>query len=475
MKKNFLLMTMIASLLALVIVGCGGGASTATAPTQAPAAPATQAPAAKPATAATQAPTAGAASGAQATQPASPASGGGQATAGANAQPPVVSSPPSDPIGVLAIKPGDPIVLAFALSQSGSTAALGEDTKRGIEIALDDAGGALFNHKLQLIGEDDGCSPEGGQTAASKLAANAKIVGIVGALCSSASKVMAPVITQAGMTMVSPSSTSLELTDPAKHVEGFLRTAHNDKVQGQVAADFVAKQLKLKKAATIHDGSTYAAGLVDAFAQAFKQNGGEVVAQEAVNVGETDMRPVLTRVATKSPDIIYYPIFVAEGAFITRQAKEVKGLEKVTLMGSDGLFAGDFVKSAGDAATAMYLSSPDFSQFGSGYSAFQDKYQKKYGEKPNAPYHAHAYDATMMILNAVKKVAVAGQDGALYIPRKGLRDALYATKDFKGLTGNLTCDKNGDCADPHIAVYQLTATDPAGFPDKDTKKVYPTQ
>ena len=60
----------------------------------------------------------------------------------------------------------------------------------------------------------------------------------------------------------------------------------------------------------------------------------------------------------------------------------------------------------------------------------------------------------MLVLNAIKKVAVKGDDGNLYIGRKALRDAMYATKGMKGLTGTITCDEYGDCADPKIAVYQ---------------------
>jgi branched-chain amino acid transport system substrate-binding protein len=136
--------------------------------------------------------------------------------------------------------------------------------------------------------------------------------------------------------------------------------------------------------------------------------------------------------------------------------KEVKGLEKVALMGADGIFSPDFYKAAGETAVGMYHSSPDFSAFGAGYKTFLERHQKKYGEKPIAPFHAHAYDAAMMIFAAIEKVAKKAPDGTLYIGRKTLRDALYATKDLKGLTGNLTCDKSGDCADPRIAIYKTS-------------------
>ncbi len=95
-----------------------------------------------------------------------------------------------------------------------------------------------------------------------------------------------------------------------------------------------------------------------------KELGGEIVSEQAVNVGDTDMRPVLTTIAAASPEFIYYPIFTAEAGFVTSQAKEVPGLENVKLGAADGSFSQDFVNAAGDAAQGMYLSSPDFSAFG---------------------------------------------------------------------------------------------------------------
>jgi len=125
-------------------------------------------------------------------------------------------------------------------------------------------------------------------------------------------------------------------------------------------------------------------------------------------------------------------------------------------MGADGIFSPDFYKAAGEAAVGMYHSSPDFSAFAGGYKKFLEEHQKKYGEKPIAPFHAHGYDAAMIIFAAIEKVAQKAPDGSLTIDRGKLRDALYATKGFKGLTGTITCDQYGDCADPKIGVYKTT-------------------
>jgi branched-chain amino acid transport system substrate-binding protein len=381
-----------------------------------------------------------------------------------------------DPIGVVKIKPGEPIHIACWFVVAGPDTSLGTDTKRGVEIAIGDKGGKLLGFPIKLSVQDTGCNAEGGQAAATKLAADPTIVAAIGSSCSSEARPGAPILWKAGIPSVSPSTTGPFLTDPKRGPEfgGYLRTAHNDKIQGAVAAQFAFKQLKVKKTATIHDGSPYAEQLQAVFVETFKKLGGTITSQEAVAPTDTDMRPVLTKIATGKPEFIYYPVFIAAGGHITRQVKEVKGLEKVSLMGADGIFSPDFYKAAGETAVGMYHSSPDFSAFGEGYKIFLEKHQKKYGEKPIAPFHAHAYDAAMMIFAAIEKVAKKAPDGTLYIGRKALTDGLYATKNFKGLTGNLSCDKYGDCADPRIAIYKTNAENikKLVLPDKPFWKPY---
>lgn len=394
-----------------------------------------------------------------------------------------VATPPaaaqaSDPLGVVRIPKGQPITLAYWLVVAGPDASLGVDSRRGIEIAIEDRKGRLLDHPIRLIGEDSGCNAEGGVTAATKLAANRAIVAAIGSSCSSEAVPGAPILWKAGIVTVSPANTAPRLTAPDRGptYDGYLRTAHNDKVQGRVAAEFARKVLKIDRAATIHDGSPYAEGLAGVFAETFRKEGGTITSQEAIGPTDTDMRPVLTKIAAGNPQMLYYPIFIAAGGHMTRQAKEVPGLANVRLMSADGSFSPDFLRAAGTAAVGMYHSSPDLSQeaLGPRYAEFQAKHQKKYGEKPISVFHAHAYDAANMIFAAIEKVAKKDGSGNLHIGRKALRDALFATKDFKGLTGNVTCDQHGDCADPKIAVYQVETADPAKWdPGKNPRKVYP--
>lgn len=403
--------------------------------------------------------------------------GGGSTDSGSAGSGGQASAPQcEDDLGCIEVAAGEPIKIGFSLVISGPDASLGEDSKRGIEIALDDRGGKLLDHEIQIVGEDDLCTPEGGQAAANKLAADPQIVGVIGTNCSGAAFPAVPIITQAKKVMVSPSATNPDLTSPTRGPDfaGFLRTAHNDKVQGAVAAEWAIGQ-GYKTAATIHDGSPYAEGLAKVFAETFKAKGGTITNEEAINRGDTDMKPVLTRISANAPDIIFYPIFVAEAGHITAQKKEVPGLENTVTLTADGAFSPDFIAAAGSAALGHYMLSPDLKALSAGYDEFLKKHEAKYGGKPPSVFHAHAYDATHILLNAIEAVAVKGADGSLLIPQQKLRDQLYATKNYAGLTGNLTCDANGDCADPKIAVYQADEATVGGTwdPGVAPKKIYP--
>jgi len=386
----------------------------------------------------------------------------------------------TDALGCVTIAPDEPVHIAYWGVLSGADGTLGEDSKRGVEVAIDDMGGKFHDHAILLTTEDAGCTPEGGATAASKLAADTSLVALVGSSCSDETVGGIAAITNAGLTTISPSNTRPALSDPNRGPDyaGYLRTAHSDAFQGKAVAEFAYNVLGARKAATIHDGSAYAQALQQVFADNFVALGGEIVAQEAVAKDATDMRPVLTSVAAKAPDFLYYPVFVAVGGFITAQVREIAGLENVKLAGSDGIFTADFIKGAGPNVEGMYLSSPDFSAFQSGYASFIEKHNAKYGGAPLSIFHAHAYDATNIIFAALEKVAVIGEDGTINVPRQALRDAIFATKDFKGITGTLSCSASGDCGAPVIAVYEVVNSDPASWNPQDAanpnpKKVYP--
>jgi branched-chain amino acid transport system substrate-binding protein len=366
----------------------------------------------------------------------------------------------TDPLGCVTIGPSDPIHIAYALVTEGPNSSLGIDARNGVQIAIDDSGGKILGHTIQFDGVNSGCSYDGGLAAGQTLAADASIVAVIGTSCSSAARVAVPLLSAAGFVIVSPSNTAPSLTEPGNpdNHPGYLRTAPNDKIQGAMAAEFAYRQLGVTKAATIRDGSLYADYLRQAFANEFTSLGGTITAQEVITPQQTDMSAVLSSIATGSPGLLYFPVFMPAGGYIINQARTTAGLESAYLMGADGLFTPAVVTATGaNVEGFMVTSSPDFTQNSAEYyDSFLPAYRAKFGD-PTAPFHAHAYDAFMMIKAAIERVAVVYADGTIQIGRQALRDAMYSTRNFPGLTGNLTCSATGDCADPHIAVYRYHA------------------
>ena len=365
----------------------------------------------------------------------------------------------TDPIGCVRVEPGEPIRIASALVVSGPNAQLGLDSQYGVEIALSKRG-ELLGHPLELQPEDEACSAEGGQTAAQKIVSDPTIVGMIGTSCSGAGVPASQVIADAGYVMISPSNTAPVLTDPDQRNAGYFRTAHNDKIQGRAMAVYALEELGVTTAAAIHDGDPYTEGLATSFRDSFVELGGEMVAFEAEDPNATNVSPVLTTVAAAGPpEFLYYPVFIPLGPNLTQQARDTEGLGDTTLAGADGLISPDFLEAAGEAAIGMYISGPDLGFENEEYDDFQQRYQEAYGSEPLSAFHAHAYDATNMLLNAIEEVALAADDGTLLIPRQALRDAIADTAGFQGITGTITCDQYGDCADPQISVNQIQETD----------------
>jgi branched-chain amino acid transport system substrate-binding protein len=374
----------------------------------------------------------------------------------------------ADEFGCVEIAEGDPIVLGTLLVISGENAQLGQDSQNGAVLAadyvdgsFDGENGELLGHPIDFDHQDDGCSAEGGQAGATRLVADIdRIVAVVGTSCSSAALGVADqILSDQGVVLISPSNTSPDLAGP-DHQPFYFRTAHNDLIQGAAAAKFVAEELGLTTAATIHDGSTYADGLQGAFADAFTEAGGTITAQEAVQVGQKDMKPVLTQIAGTAPEFLFFPVFIPEGGAITAQAREIAELDGVELGGADGMLSPDFVEAAGaENAEGVYLSGPDLAFAGDFYEAeFLPAYEDAFGETTSV-FHAHSFDAVAIVLEAIEQVAIE-DGGSLFIPRTALRDAIAATSGYPGIVGELTCDENGDCnPGATMSVSQVTGGD----------------
>jgi branched-chain amino acid transport system substrate-binding protein len=372
----------------------------------------------------------------------------------------------ADEFGCVEIAAGDPIQLASLLSISGDTAFLGTDSNHGVELAidyLDDAfdatPGQLLGHDVTLQQEDDGCSAEGGQAGATALAANPDIVAVIGTSCSSSALGVADTILgDKGILLLSPSNTNPGLTSEEAHQPFYFRTAHNDRIQGAIVAEFVANELGLTTAATINDESPYADGLAAAFRENFEALGGTITATEQVTSTDTDLGPVFTNIASGEPEVVYGPNFNPVCALSYTQGSDILAQGTIQI-GSDGCLESSFIETVGAPikGATYYASFPDSTAYQSG-DFYKNEYLPAYTDqfgKPTAGFNAHAFDGANILFDAIEAVAADDGSGNLTISRTALRDAIQATSGYEGMTGTITCTPLGDCAtDTTIGVFE---------------------
>lgn len=367
-------------------------------------------------------------------------------------------------LGEVVVPAGEAIQIRSLEAISGDVAFLGLPNQRGTQLAIEDYG-QIQGFDVSLgTPLDDLCDSAGGQSAAQTIVSDEQVVGVIGTSCSGAAVAAMPLISEAGMVMLSASNTAPSLTSDlagtpgADYQPGYYRTAHNDLFQGQAVADFLFTERGITSAAAIHDGDPYTEGLAQAFADAFEELGGEITAFTAVNKGDTDMTGALTEAAQGEPGAMFFPIFMPEAGFIVQQIADVEGLEDTLLISADGTLTDNFTELP--ESVGVFHSGPNLnyegtaSELGTSAADFLERYEAEYGETPAAAFWAHAYDATAVLLTAIDAVAEVDGDGNLVIDRQALRDELTATSDFAGIIGTISCDEYGDCGAQRISIVE---------------------
>jgi branched-chain amino acid transport system substrate-binding protein len=225
----------------------------------------------------------------------------------------------------------------------------------------------------------------------------------------------------------------------------FNRIAFTDTNQGTAAADYLYNVLKVKNLALVHDGSDYGKGLADIVSAQFTKDGGKVVDEEAITPGETDYTAVLSSVASKSPDALFFGGYTAEGAIIANQMKQT-GLDKAIFFGDDGTYGADFLTRSGTNGEGAYASIAPASPDSAAKDKFNADYLAAYGKAAGtlSPYTWAGYDSAAALVSVIKTVAFV-DGGKLYIPRGALVTAVRGLKSYVGLSGTFTCQSNGEC------------------------------
>lgn len=349
----------------------------------------------------------------------------------------------TDPFGCAVFAPGDTVKIGMGAPMTGGNASYGIDISQGATIAVED-GGDVQGWKFELDAEDDGGTPEGGAAVANKLASDPAIVAVAGHIFSGATSSAMPIYEKAGIPMLSPSATNPALTTTGSKV--FNRIAFTDLNQGNAAADYLFNTLGVKKLAAIHDGSDYGKGLADIVVAQFEKDGGEVVDEVAITPGETDYTAVLSAVASKAPEAIFFGGYTAEGAIVANQMKQT-GLENAIFFGDDGTYGEDFLARTGANGEGAYATIAPASPDSAAKEAFNAAYLDEFGKEAGSlsPYTWAGYDSAAALISVVKSVAFVGPDGKLYIPRTAMMDGVRSLSNYVGLSGTFTCQDNGEC------------------------------
>lgn len=332
------------------------------------------------------------------------------------------------------------IVIGEYGSLTGGQATFGQSTHNAVMLAVDEinSGGGVNNRKIRVITEDDQSKSEEAANAVTKLISQNNVVAVLGEVASSSSLAAAPICQSNKVPMITPSSTNEKVTQVGDYI---FRMCFIDPYQGEAMANFVFKQLKMKRAAILIDvKSDYSTGLAANFERVFLANGGQIVGKQSYAQGDSDFRSQLTALKATNPEVVFVPGYYNDIGQIAIQARDL-GMQQ-PLAGGDGWESPKLFEIGGKALDGCFYSNHYHVDDPSpAVREFVQKYQERYGAKPDA-LAALGYDATRVLAEAIKRAGTT--DG----PK--LRDAIAATKNHRGVTGNITLDDKRNASKPAV-------------------------
>jgi branched-chain amino acid transport system substrate-binding protein len=333
------------------------------------------------------------------------------------------------------------IQIGFFGDLSGPTFNFGQSAMNGVLMAADEINqaGGINGRKLDIVMEDDKGSPELAALVTGKLIDRDKVIAIIGAGASGNSLAAAPKAQSAHIPLIAPSSTNPAVTQAGDYI---FRACFIDAFQGEVMAKFAANTLKAKKAAIMLDfNSPYSRGLTEFFEFSFAKLDGRIVIKQSYSQGDADYRGQLSAIKAANPDVVYIPGYYGDVAIIARQARQL-GLT-VALLGTDGWDAPELWELGGDALNGCYISNhysvDDPSET---IQKFVRDYRQRFGNLPPDAHAALAYDALRFLAEALRKAGTT--------ERQKLRDALAETKNFQGVTGIISMDRDRNAVKPAV-------------------------
>ncbi|HEX5099502.1 MAG TPA: ABC transporter substrate-binding protein [Polyangiaceae bacterium] len=337
------------------------------------------------------------------------------------------------------------LVIGHYASLTGNTAHFGQDTDKAVRLAVEEvnAAGGVLGKPVKVTTLDDRGDSAEAASAVTRLLDVEHVNALIGEVASSLSLAGGRVAQRRGIPMVSPSSTNPKVTQVGDFI---FRVCFIDPFQGKVMAVFAKDTLKLDNVAILKDvKNDYSIGLADTFKASFVAGGGKIAVEQSYSAGDTDFSAQVTAVKATKAQAIYVPGYYSEVGAIARTAQRL-GV-KIPLLGGDGWDAPELFKIGGDALEGSYFSN-HFAPEGASPrgKAFIEAFKKKYGEEPTG-LGMLGYDAAAVLFDATKRAGTTEP--------KALRDALAGTKDFDGVSGKITIDKDRN-AEKSAVVIKIT-------------------
>jgi branched-chain amino acid transport system substrate-binding protein len=343
---------------------------------------------------------------------------------------------------------------------SGDLSALGLGIQHSVELAVKQANdsNAIPGWKLEVVPKDDEAKPDPGKNAATALAGDADVIGVVGTLNTSTSQQVQPVLAPKNIVQVSPANTGPGLTQgaqwqtsPKRPYPTYFRTCTTDAVQGPFAARYLYETAKITKVATIHDKKAYGQGLVGTFTDEFKKLGGTIVSAQTINPEDSNYQAVISAIKPSAPQAVYYGGEYPQAGPLSQQMKAA-GLN-VPLMGGDGIFDPKYITLAGktsdnDLATSVGAPVDTLESA----KKFVADYNAQNYKEPYAAYGGYSYDAANAIINALKTSLKDAKD--VESARQATVDAMSKVS-FDGVTGKVAFDQYGDTTSKVLTVYKV--------------------
>jgi branched-chain amino acid transport system substrate-binding protein len=326
---------------------------------------------------------------------------------------------------------------------TGSTAALGEQMKRGAEMAVKDinAKGGVLGKKLDLILADDACDPKQAVAAANDVVGKG-VVFVAGHYCSSASIPASAVYNEAGVLQMTPASTNTALTDDAakKGWNNVFRISGRDDTQGAFAGKYLADHYKGKRVAIVHDETVYGKEIADETMKAMNAAGLKQTMYEAVTQGDKDFSALISKMKEANIDVIYYGGYATEAGLIVRQARD-EGL-KAAFIATGALVGAEYWKITGAAGDGTLMTSHPDARNALAAWVVVDKFKAE-GYDPEGRT-LYTYAAIQAFAQAAEKAKSLNVDD--------LSKALHSMTAHT-VVGPLTWDRKGDVIDSKFVFY----------------------